>query len=433
MNPLVAAGLRAVANSLPVDEAIALIGGGQDLFDDAGGILDDLLEQAGGLLPDLPQKTYSNRGNGTGARSCAFAYFWAGNSSRAGGIVGIRGAWLAAASTSLAVAGLMPVSAGAEAVAEYPPDLNARSFVTSDGGWEKASEATGLCDTEVTCPTVDSKFVPSGGTLGATDGYMATEVTGIAGIGSEARGVLRSPPFTYDGVAGVKPTEVALSVSHLAQVDPGISIVGNSVNFTVELVDVTAGEQAIRVIDAPLAKSDESWTAAPPASIPAGALTIGHHYRVRIITRFASGAQAFESGQVGYDDVRLVAIDNRPAPAAPDDDGGGKPGGGNAIFDGRNLWLNLKCFGLHSKVGSKDRCRVRATALAAKRGGRRYTFPVQRKVGAKKGKVVRARVRFQFRKTLETRRTVTLKSVIRANGEEKTVYKKLKLIKRRDR
>jgi hypothetical protein len=51
-------------------------------------------------------------------------------------------------------------------------------------------------------------------------------------------------------------------------------------------------------------------------------------------------------------------------------------------------------------------------------------------VQPKRGKVVRARVRFQFRKTLETKRTVTLKSVVRSNGEYKTVYKKLKLIKR---
>jgi hypothetical protein len=332
---------------------------------------------------------------------------------------------MAVAASSLLVVGWTPGAASAEGTAEYPPDPNARSFVTDDGGWEKASEAAGLCDVEATCPTVDSKFVASGGTLGGNDGYMATEVTGTTGIGSEARGVLQSPPFTYDGVAGIKPTQLALSVSHLAQVDPGISIVGNTVNYTVELVDVTGAEQAIRVIDAPLAKSDESWTAAPPASIPAGALTIGHHYRVRIITRFASGAQAFESGQVGYDDVRLVAIDDRPPANDDDDDGGGKPGGGSAIFDGRNLFLNLKCLGLNAG----KHCHVRATALASKRG-RRYTYPVQRRVRPSKGKVVRARVRFQFRKTLEKKRTVTLKSVVRAAGEERTVYKKLKLIKR---
>ena len=335
----------------------------------------------------------------------------------------VRGNWLAvAAGTAVLVAGSASPAAAAEDTTMYPPDLNARSFVTNDGGWEKASDSSGLCIDPVTCPTVSSGFVATGGTLGAADGYMATAISGLAGVASEVRGVLRSPAFTYDGVAGVKPTDLALSVSHLAQIDPGVSVAGNSVGYAVELVDVSAGDKAIRVIDAPLLKSDESWTASPPASVPPGALKLGHRYRVRIVTRFTSGVQVFESGQVGYDDVELVAINDSSASGGGT---GGTPGGGSAVFDGRNLFLKLKCLGVHAN----GRCHVRATALAAKHG-RRYTFPVQRKVKAKKGKVVRARVRFRFRKKLETKRTVTLKSVIRAKGEKRTRYRRLKLIKR---
>jgi hypothetical protein len=44
---LIADGLRAAAARLPVEEAIALIAGGQDVFSGAGGLLDDL----GNLLP----------------------------------------------------------------------------------------------------------------------------------------------------------------------------------------------------------------------------------------------------------------------------------------------------------------------------------------------------------------------------------------------
>ena len=42
LNPLVATGLRAIAASLPVDEAVALIEDGRKLFDGAGGLLDQL-------------------------------------------------------------------------------------------------------------------------------------------------------------------------------------------------------------------------------------------------------------------------------------------------------------------------------------------------------------------------------------------------------
>ncbi len=54
LSPVVADGLRAVAVRLPVDEAIALIEDGGELFDGADGLIDrigGLLEQAGGLLP----------------------------------------------------------------------------------------------------------------------------------------------------------------------------------------------------------------------------------------------------------------------------------------------------------------------------------------------------------------------------------------------
>jgi hypothetical protein len=44
---LVADGMRAAASNLPIDEAISLIQGGQDVFEGAGGILDDL----GNLIP----------------------------------------------------------------------------------------------------------------------------------------------------------------------------------------------------------------------------------------------------------------------------------------------------------------------------------------------------------------------------------------------
>ena len=42
LNPLVATGLRAIAARLPVDQAVALIEDGRQLFDGAGGLLDQL-------------------------------------------------------------------------------------------------------------------------------------------------------------------------------------------------------------------------------------------------------------------------------------------------------------------------------------------------------------------------------------------------------
>jgi hypothetical protein len=51
LSPLVAGGARALADRIPVEEAIALISGAEDLFEGAGGIIDDIVDQADDLLP----------------------------------------------------------------------------------------------------------------------------------------------------------------------------------------------------------------------------------------------------------------------------------------------------------------------------------------------------------------------------------------------
>jgi hypothetical protein len=54
LDPLVAGGLRLVAERLPVDESVALIEDASELFDGAAGIVDELggvLEEPGELLP----------------------------------------------------------------------------------------------------------------------------------------------------------------------------------------------------------------------------------------------------------------------------------------------------------------------------------------------------------------------------------------------
>ena len=321
---------------------------------------------------------------------------------------------------------LPSVASAASGATIYPPDINSRSFVTSDAGWEKASGSSGLCLDPLTCPDLSTGFVTSGGTLGASDGYIATRVNGLTGVGSESRAVLRSPAFTYDGVDGAQPSDVVLSLSHFSQLQALLTVAGTSADYTVELVDASAGGKAIRVIDSAPLGVDQSWTSPGPVAVSPSALKVGDEYRIRIITRLAYGAQVLEGGQVGYDDVELVAIDDTGGGSSTNPGGGNThPGGGSAVFDGRNLFIKLKCLG----VSAHGKCHVRATALASKHG-KRYTFPIQRKVKAKHGKVIRARVRFQFRSKLEHARTVTLKSVVTAGDKHRRKFTKLKLIKR---
>jgi hypothetical protein len=83
-------------------------------------------------------------------------------------------------------------------------------------------------------------------------------------------------------------------------------------------------------------------------------------------------------------------------------------------------------------VQKNGQCFSRATALKS-RGGARVTFPIQRIVPAKGGKVIRARVRFKFREELERAETIVLKSVLRDNRKDKTKTTKFKTLRLIDR
>jgi hypothetical protein len=352
----------------------------------------------------------------------------------------------AAAAAMAVVLFALPASAGAVEVttAAYHPDQNARSFTTGNGGWTAAHGATGLCVPLLICPAMSTGFAGSGGAGGASDGYLRTVLGTLTGVGSESRAVLTGPAFTYNGVDGKDPTSVTVDVSHLARVGDLLSVAGNSAQFSFELVDQTSGTSQQLINGAEL-HPESRWTSAPQVALNPSQLTIGHQYRLKITTRFIYGAQVLPGGTVGYDDVVLTAIrDKSELPGGGGNGGGGNGGGGNgngngnngnnnpnntsAVFDGRNLFIKLQCFG----VSKHGKCWNRATALKGKHG-KRYTFPVQRVVKAKKGKVIRARVRFQFRNQLEHQRTITLRSVLRTSRKDKskrTKYTKLQLIKR---
>jgi hypothetical protein len=346
---------------------------------------------------------------------------------------------------ALALAVVPSTAGAADAVSVYSPDAEARSFTTTAGGFTGASESSGLCLLPpVLCPSIDNTHEPSGGTGGASDGFLSTSVRDLADVAGESRATWTGAPFTYAGAGGQPPTDVALTVTRKSNLGALLSVVGNEAEYSVELIDETAGGTAITLIDGASLAPTQGWAKSGLVAVNPAELTIGHTYRFRIVSRFVYGAEVLKGGSAGYDDLMLVATrvegdDGGPGgPGGPGGDGGGGNGndggrggnnpGNNALFDGRNLFIKLKCFG-EQKNG---KCLSRATALKSKKG-KRFTFPVQRVVNAKKGKVIRARVRFQFRAELERQRSIVLRSVLRTSRDDKSKtvkYKKLKLTKR---
>ena len=74
-------------------------------------------------------------------------------------------------------------AAPAAAATDYHPSPDARSFGTGAGGWAGETTNDGLiCIGGVTCPTVTSEFVAADGAGGPTDGFLRTNVGGLASV-----------------------------------------------------------------------------------------------------------------------------------------------------------------------------------------------------------------------------------------------------------
>ena len=358
---------------------------------------------------------------------------------------------------AFALAAVPSQAAAVDALSIYHPDENARSFVTSDGGFTGSDSATGLCIPVLLCPSVSNSWVPTGGTGGTADGHLRTSISDLLGVAGQTNAVWTGPDFIYAGAGNQTPTAVVLTIARRVDLGALLSVVGNEANYSVELVNETAGGVATRLIDKTNLSPTAGWTRSALVAVNPADLVIGHSYRFRIISQFTYGAAVIQGGGVDYDDLILVAARQEPPPPVPGPPGppgptgptgpggggngggggggggtgggggGGGTGGNQAVFDGRNLFIKLKCFGVKNENG---KCHTRATALK-KKGGTRYTFPIQRVVKAKKGKVIRARVRFRFRKKLEKQKSIVLKSVLsedRKRTDKVTKFKKLKLI-----
>ena len=333
----------------------------------------------------------------------------------------------------------LPGAASAKTVSDYHPDQGTRDFRAGAGGWESDTSSAGLCVQGLTCPVVTNSHVAGDGTGGAADGHLRVEVQNLAGADATARGIWRSPSFEYTGVGGQEPTELSFELAKRTELSALLATSGTAANYSVEIVEVASGVSRTVIDTAPLG-AVEGWARTPQVTVKPSALTLGSRYRIKITSTFNTEAEAFPASYVDYDDVILRAV---LADGAGGDDGdgdgdggggggdgtggpGGNPGDGNAMLRGNRLFLRLKCLG----VQKQGRCKVRAVAHASKRGAR-LTYPVERKIKAKRGKVVALRVRPRFVKQLTSKDKVMVRSRIKAGDRRKTRYKSYSLSERR--
>lgn len=351
--------------------------------------------------------------------------------------------------------------AAAQQTSAYHPDAESRVFATSAGGWTGSSGSEGPCVASFTCPSVTNSFQANDGTGGVGDGFLRTAVgSSLTGVTGEVTGIWESPTFTYQGAGGDVPDEVQLVLDRRADVAAFASSTGSTVDYTVEILNVTAGTTAAVPVDhLPMTDSD-SWVPVGPFAVEPDQLTAGQQYMVRITSRFSYDGEVLPSGSIDYDNIALEATTlpgPAPGPAGPPgpsgpSGGGGKPGGqgkpgkpgGNKldvaflnsfIKNNTRNWVGLRgnralvfvrCPG-RAKQEARF-CRFQLTALL-KRSGPAASGTVTRKLAPRGKGVVGLPLRSAFRGKLVQKPTLLVRYRVQVGKIKTTVFKQLRVVR----
>lgn len=322
----------------------------------------------------------------------------------------------------------------------YVGDPVAQDFTTSAGGWTAATTYEGLCIPQLLCPGVDDQYAATGGPDG--DGYLSTRFSSVASTtAGTSTATWQSPPFVYHGFAGERPASVTFSMSLLRELGSLLGLdVQNTSSYQVELVDQTNANAVSVIAATSIPAASAGWTTVS-ASVNPALLKLERSYRIRISSRFNSLAAVVGTGQVGFDNVRLVTAD------ATGDTGPAVPNGGSGVttrtqlrtltkayilpgttrLRGDELKLRLRCPALAAPVP----CKIQVTGLA---GGKFSKSATARKVislKAGKTRTVRIRVKPRFvatyRGAIKAHKKIWLKSTVRVGTVRVTVRKHVKL------
>ncbi len=340
----------------------------------------------------------------------------------------------------------IPAAAGA-AGSKYPSANAARGFDGGAAGWDSSLSTEGICLAPVICASVENSFQASGGADGG--GYIRSAYTGVVGataVGGTTTGTWQSPPFTYSGVGGNEPGSLALTLDRRANVDQLLGVAGNSAEYSVRLVDLSAGGEGVTLIAPTTLAGARSWTNVSSGSINPGGLTIGDEYRIQISSRYTSGTSVLATGSADYDNVVLNALDGSGTGNKGKKGNGGNGGAGNGsgafssqrleellrgatpgtatvLYGNKRLLVRVKC---PRKVGRQ--CRTTVQGLLRK--GRPATAKRTVRMRAGKSRLVALQVKPKAREQVAKRKRLLVRQKVSAGKATATVFKTRLLVRR---
>jgi hypothetical protein len=340
---------------------------------------------------------------------------------------------------------VLPAAAGA-AGSKYPSANAARGFDGGAAGWDSFASTEGTCLPPLLCARVENSFQVSGGADGG--GFIRSAYLGVVGataVGGGATATWQSPPFTYSGAGGDEPGGLALTLDRRANVDQLLGVAGNSAEYSVRLVDLSAAGEGVTLIAPTTLAGARSWTDVSSGSINPGSLTIGDEYRIQISSRYTSGTSVLVSGNADYDNVALSATTGNGGGKGNgnggDGSGAGKgssafssqrleellrgatPGTATVLHSNRRLLVRVKC---PRKVGRQ--CRTTVQGLLRK--GRPATVKRTVRLRAGKSRLVALQVKPKARRQVAKRKRLLIRQKVRAGKATATVFKARLLVRR---
>lgn len=350
-----------------------------------------------------------------------------------------------AVAAAIAILALVFAAAAEAAVSKYPPAA-ARGFNGGAAGWTSSSSTDGACLPPLLCASVANSYQASGGADGG--GFIRSAYTGVVGVtavGGTTSGVWESPPFTYSGAGGGEATAIGISLDRRASVDQLLGVAGNSAEYTVRLIDLSKGGEALTLIAPTTLAGANSWTGVSRGSIDPGSLTPGHEYRIQITSSYTTGTTVLVTGNADYDNVVLSASDGGKGNGGGSSGKGKKGNGGNsgglseqrllellrqaspgtAVVSGGGKRLLVRV-GCPRKIGHA--CRTTAQGLLSKHRPATLKQTVRLRPG--KAKLIALRIKPAARKKVTARKRLLVRQKVHAGKAIATVYKSRKLIRR---
>ena len=351
----------------------------------------------------------------------------------------------ATVAASVAILGLGLATSASAATSKYPPNAAARGFAGDAGAGPLHLPTKAYACRRCSAPASRTASRARGGADGG--GFIRSAYTGVVGVtavGGTTTGTWESPPFTYCRSRRRGGDVGQPRLDRRASVDQLLAVAGNSAEYTVRLIDLSEGGEALTLIPATTLAGANSWTEVTRGSIDPGSLTAGHDYRIQITSRYTSGTSVLVTGNADYDNVVLMASDGTSGngkggkgKGKGDGSGGGalseqrledllrQATPGTAVLDdnGKRLFVRVKC---PRKIGHA--CRTTAQGLLRK--GRPATGKRTVHLRSGKSKLVVLRVKPKARKQVAKRKRLLVRQKVRAGKVTATVVKSRRLIRR---